>query len=60
MNTIRRTGWPAQHFVCLPLDVARAAVVIRQQFSEAEIKELVRLLHWRCPDCHPPVEEEDR
>ena len=41
----------------LPLDAAKAAVVIRQQFTAAQINELVPLLHGRCPGCYPPVEE---
>jgi hypothetical protein len=58
MRTINRAGQLPEHFVSLPLDVRKAAIILKKQFSAAQIDELVRCLEWRCPDCHPPVEEQ--
>jgi hypothetical protein len=60
LNRIQRENQPTEHFICLPLDVPKAAAVLEKRFSAAQLNELVRRLHWRCPDCHPPREAADR
>lgn len=48
MNTItvRRFAEAPERLVMLPLDVPKAAAVLRKAFSESELRELIRLLHW--------------
>lgn len=59
MNRIQRENQPTEHFICLPLDVPKAAAVLQKRFTPAQLNELVRRLHWRCPDCHPPFHEHE-